>query len=44
VLGCSSNPYPYEDSADEICFMLAEASLESLPKPRNQRQVDRDVS
>jgi SprT-like family len=27
----------YEDSAREICFMLAEPSRESVPRPRNQR-------
>jgi predicted SprT family Zn-dependent metalloprotease len=34
----------YEDSADEICLMLAEPTRASLPRPRSQRQAARDVS
>ena len=34
----------YEDSADEICLMLAAPRRESVPRPRSQRQATRDVS
>ena len=34
----------YEDSAEEICLMLAEPSRESLPRPHSQRQPSRTHS